>query len=141
MRARPRVLEPLWPTAPPWRDDVALDFPSARPAAERMRQAFLAAEQDINPRETVIAVPRRALARATRVPLHLDVPALCATCGGRGEAWGENCATCNGAGTETARRYVILRVPAGVRHETCLRYRIDMPQAAAFDLDVRVHVT
>jgi hypothetical protein len=137
----PRVLNPQTPFMPLWRDDVALDFPSARSAAERMRQAFLAAEWEPGPRAVVVSVPRGAAGRSARVPVHLDVQALCGGCGGRGEAWGEACHACAGDGSEAVARYVLIRVPAGVRHDTRLRYRIEVPHAAAFDLDVHVIVT
>ncbi len=126
---------------PVWRDDVALDFPSARPAAERMWQAFLAPERVRSSRAVVITLARGTTARPARVPVQVDVQSLCVGCGGRGEAWGETCGVCAGQGAEPVARYVLLRVPAGVRHDARLRYRIDVPHAAAFDLDVRVVVT
>lgn len=135
---RARVLDPEGHAPFTWRDDVALDFPSTRGPAERMQRAFLA--QDAPPTRCAVAVdvPRRRTLRTSRVPIEVAVPALCGPCGGRGEAWGDPCADCAGAGVADRVRYVVLRMPAGVRDGARLCYRLDAPHMAPLMLDVRV---
>lgn len=135
---RARGLEPDAPPAS-WRDDAALDFPSLAGPADRMCRAFLAQAEPLTRCMLAIEVPRRRTARVSRVPTEVVVPAACGTCGGRGEAWGDPCPTCDGTGVEAAPRYVVLRVPAGVQDGARLRYRLEAPHASLL-LDVRVHV-
>lgn len=137
---RVRVLEPDATMPALWRDDVALDFPSAQGPAERMRRAFLAEDDPPTRCRLDVEVSGRRALRVSRVPVQLVVPSLCDRCGGRGEAWGDPCATCDGAGVEDESRYVLLRLPAGVRDGTRLCYRLEVPHTSPLLLDVRVNV-
>ena len=137
---RIRVLDPDAPLPVHWRDDVALDFPSAHGPAERMRRAFLAQDEPAARSTLDIEVLRRRTVRACRVPVQVAVPSPCGHCGGRGEAWGDPCAPCGGAGVADESRYVVLRVPPGVRDGARLRYRLEVPHASPLLLDVRVTV-
>jgi hypothetical protein len=137
---RTRVLDPDAPLPVVWRDDVALDFPSAHGPAERMRRAFLAQDEPAARCVVGIEVLRRRTVRACRVPVQVVVPSLCTHCGGRGEAWGDPCAPCDGTGLADERRYVVLRVPAGVRDGARFCYRLEVPHASPLLLDVRVTV-
>lgn len=140
---RVRVLEPETPMPAIWRDDAALDFPSLHGAAERMRRAFLAQEDPVACRAVAVDLPRAAAPpapRASRVPVRIVVPTPCERCGGRGEAWGDRCVVCDGAGVEEQARYVLLRVPAGVRDGARLRYRLEAAHAPPLLLDVHVNV-
>ncbi len=137
---RPPVLDPDGTASMCWRDDAALDFPSLHGPAERMRRAFLAQDDPIARLPLVVDVPQRRTERASRVPVEVVVPSLCAACGGRGEAWGDPCAGCGGTGVAPQRRYVVLRLPMGVRDGAHLRYPYDVPHAKPLLLDVRVRV-
>lgn len=137
---RPRVLDPDATVPPLWRDDAALDFPSLDGPAERMRRAFLAQDEPMARLTIVVDVPHRRTLRPSRVPVEVLVPSLCAGCGGRGEAWGDPCGPCDGTGVEHERRYVVLRLPVGVRDGARLRYPYDVPHAKPLLLDVRVCV-
>jgi hypothetical protein len=139
VEGRARSLEPDVSVPVYWRDDVALDFPSLAGPADRMCRAFLAQAEPVTRCMLVIEVPRRRTARVSRVPVEIRMPSACGSCGGRGEAWGDPCPTCDGAGVEPAARYVVLRVPADVRDGARLRYRLEAPHASLL-LDVRVHV-
>jgi hypothetical protein len=130
----------LDPEAPPpvWRDEVALDFPSLHEPAERMRCAFLAQDEPAARCVVSVEVPRARTVCTSRMPVQVVVPSLCSHCGGRGEAWGDFCAPCHGAGVADEARYVVLRLPAGVSDGARLCYQLEIPHTSPLLLDVRV---
>lgn len=132
-----RALEPERPIAPALRDEVALDFPSARQALDHARRDFAEAEAPI-----VVAIDVTLAAidlrRSARVPLCLHMPSVCEPCGGRGEVWSDPCPGCQGAGTAGATRYVVVRVPANTPPGTVLRYRLALPYGPRVRLQVRL---
>ncbi len=135
-----RALEPERPAERALRDEVALDFPSARQALDHARRDF--GEADGPARRLVVDVALTAIEarRSARVPLCVHLPAVCETCGGRGEVWGEVCTACEGVGTAAATRYVVVRVPANTADGTTLRYRLALPYGPQVRLDVRLAV-
>ena len=134
-----RALEPERPTDRILRDEVALDFPSGRHALDRARRDFAETDAPVSVAVDITLSPREAR-RSARVPLCLQVPAVCESCGGRGEVWDESCGACGGAGTALAPRYVVVRVPASTADGTTLRYRLTLPYGPRVNLDVRLTV-
>ena len=94
-------------------DEVIIDFPSMVPAVNRIRHAFLAAEQPDVQRAAIGLSPREARDGVT-VPLDVPVRCTCRRCGGRGESWSEACPGCHGSGSEFLRHQLQVTVPAGV---------------------------
>lgn len=137
---RVRVLEPELTEAASWRDEIALDFPSLHAPAERMRQAFVAADGGEARHMVTLELAQRSARHARRVPVCVAVPACCPTCGGRGEAWGDPCVACDGRGLREEPRYVLLRVPADVRDDARLRYRLESAHTPALVIDARVRL-
>ncbi len=134
-----RALEPERPADRLLRDEVALDFPSGRHALDRVRRDFADTDAPV-PVAVDITLSSRDARRSARVPLCLQVPAVCEGCGGRGEVWDEPCGTCAGAGTARVARYVVVRVPANTVDGTTLRYRLALPYGPRVSLDVRLTV-
>lgn len=104
-------------------DEVVIDFPSAVPAIERMRRAFV----DDGPRVPLPAElsisPQQAFEGAT-VPLDVPVRCTCRDCGGRGETWPDPCGRCEGTGIELLRHQVQVSVPARVADGTRFRFSV-----------------
>jgi hypothetical protein len=132
-----RALEPERPVVAALRDEVALDFPSARQALDHARRDFADADAPIVVAIDVALAPID-LRRSARVPLCVHVPTVCEPCGGRGEVWSDPCPGCQGAGTATATRYVVVRVPANTVPGTELRYRLALPYGPLVRLHVRL---
>jgi DnaJ-class molecular chaperone len=107
-------------------DDVNVDFPSVLTVLDRMRQSFFGAGARAESGPDVEVTPHEAFHGAT-VPLYVPVRRTCACCGGRGEVWNEWCAECAGAGDRADLQAVNLRVPAGVREGTRVRFRVAVP--------------
>jgi DnaJ-class molecular chaperone len=120
-------------------DEIAIDFPSVRPAVERMRDAFLGepdgdvvcAEVSLSPRD---AIDGRV------VPLQLPVRVTCPHCGGRGETWTEACPQCGGTGDSLYHQHVRVNVPAGVADGSCVRFRVTSPDRAPVRVEVRIAI-
>ncbi len=135
-----RALEPERPMDRALRDEVALDFPSARQALDHARRDFADVEAP-GVRLTVdVALTPAEARRSARVPLCVHMPAMCDACGGRGEVWNDPCRACETTGAANVTRYVVVRVPASTVHGSVLRYRLAMPYAPLVRLDVRLTV-
>ena len=120
-------------------DEIAIDFPSVRPAVERMRDAFLGeADGDVVCAEVSLS-PRDAIDGRV-VPLQLPVRVTCPHCGGRGETWTEPCSGCQGTGEALIRHPIRLSLPAGVSDGARLRFRVTSPHAASIRVEVRVAI-
>lgn len=135
-----RALEPERPVEHALRDEVALDFPSARQALDHARRDFDEADAPAGRLVVDVTLTPLEARRSARVPLCVHVPAVCDPCGGRGEVWGEPCGACEGVGTAAATRYVVVRVPANTAGGTTLRYRLALPYGPLVCLDVRLAV-
>jgi hypothetical protein len=135
-----RALEPERSVDRALRDEVALDFPSARQALDHARRDF--ADADAPAVRLVVDVTLTSLdaRRSARVPLCVHLPVMCDTCGGRGEVWNDPCGACEATGTAEATRYVVVRVPANTPGGTVLRYRLALPYGPLVRLDVRLTV-
>ncbi|MPZ20322.1 MAG: hypothetical protein GEV06_20755 [Luteitalea sp.] len=110
-------------------DEVAVDFPSATAAVERARRRFF--ERDDGGPATVACVALTGLEarRGGRVPIRICLPTTCAACGGRGESWGARCEGCAGEGSALLPRYLVLRMPPGLRDGVSLHFRLRDPNA------------
>ena len=108
-------------------DEVAIDFPSFQPVLDRMRHAFFGdVPVDVSDGPDVVVTPREAFFGAT-VPLDVTVRRTCPHCGGRGEVWDDECASCEGSGETPGHQLVHLRLPAGVRDGMSVRFRVTAP--------------
>ena len=120
-------------------DEIAIDFPSVRPAVERMRDAFLGERDADIVRAEVSLSPREAMDGRV-VPLQLPVRITCPNCGGRGETWTEACALCRGTGDSLFYQHVRVSVPRGVADGAQVRFRVTSPDRASVRVEVRIVV-
>ena len=120
-------------------DEIAIDFPSVKPAVERMRDAFLGERDEDLVRVDVSLSPRDAMDGRV-VPLQLPVRVTCPHCGGRGETWTEPCSCCGGAGDAQVSQHVRVSVPPGVADGACVRFRITSPDRLSVRVEVRIAV-
>jgi DnaJ-class molecular chaperone len=107
-------------------DEVNVDFPSVLTVLDRMRHSFFGGSVRHETGSDVVVTPQEAFRGAT-VPLYVPVRRTCAVCGGRGEVWSDWCVECAGIGDRAGVQAVNLRVPAGVRDGTRLRFRLAVP--------------
>jgi hypothetical protein len=120
-------------------DEIAIDFPSVSTVLDRMRQAFFGDPPAGQPGPDVVVTPQEAFWGAI-VPLYLPVRGVCSQCGGRGEVWNDWCAACGGVGDRPLRHDVRLRVPAGVRDGTRVRFRVTAPGLPETTIHARIVV-
>jgi hypothetical protein len=120
-------------------DDAAVDFPSAAPAIERIRTAFLSNERSQPLHASLTLAPRDA---RTGVSVPLDVPLryTCRQCGGRGESWGERCESCEGSGAQFSVERFRVRVPAGVVDGTSFRFSLTPRHHPTTRVELRIRV-
>jgi len=120
-------------------DEIAIDFPSVRPAVERMRDAFLGERDDDLIRAEVSLSPRDAIGGRV-VPLQLPVRITCSQCGGRGETWTEPCSLCGGTGHSQVSQHVRVSVPPGIADGACVRFRVTSPDHLPVRVEVRIAI-
>ena len=120
-------------------DEIAIDFPSVRPAVERMRDAFLGERDDDLVRVDVSLSPRDAMDGRV-VPLQLPLRVTCPHCGGRGETWTEPCSLCGGTGDSQFSQHVRVSVPPGVADGACVRFRVTSPDRSPVRVEVRIAI-
>lgn len=119
-------------------DEVAIDFPSVRPAVERMREAFL--DVTIEPPVRIdVALSRIEAMLGGDVRLEVPIRRTCATCGGRGEVWSDLCESCEGVGHAPQRQVLEVAMPPGVRDGARLSLTVSPRQAPS--TRVELHVT
>jgi hypothetical protein len=118
-------------------DEVDVDFPSVDTVLDSMRQSFFGAAARYERGLDVVVTPREAFWGAI-VPLAVPVRRTCGPCGGRGEIWSDWCAECAGVGDLADVQAVNLRVPAGVRDGTRVRFRVAPPGIREALIDARV---
>lgn len=119
-------------------DEVAIDFPSVSTVLDRMRHAFFGDRQSRRVPD-VFVTPQEAFWGGT-VSLALPIRRTCADCGGRGEVWNDWCGLCKGVGDLPAHHPVRLRIPAGVRDGTCIRFRVAASGIPETVIDARIVV-
>ena len=127
-------------------DEIAIDFPSAGLAVERMREAFLG-ERAADGTDGVDAVVKTEVLLSSReafgglvVPVDVPLRTLCQHCGGRGETWTEACESCGGSGESIVHHRVRVTVPRRVADGATFRFRLSSPHAASVRVEVRVVV-
>lgn len=124
-----------WPA-----DEVAIDFPSMLPLVDRMRRGLLGEDGSAPAVSVDLRLTRAEAGSGRRVPLDLALPAVCRTCGGRGEVWADPCARCGGSGESPARCLVHVYVPSGVRDGERLQFTVAPPHAATTLVHLHVRV-
>jgi hypothetical protein len=131
-----------WGTAPHhcFADEIAIDFPSVGDVVDRMRDAFLGEDGDVELLSTDLALSPDDAARGLTVPFDVPMRATCGVCGGRGEIWNEMCDACVGTGDALAYHTVHLTVPSGVVDGTRFRFRLTSAHAAVVRVEVRVAI-
>ena len=121
-------------------DDVALDFPSAAHATERVRNAFLSHERPQATEASLLLTPAEA---RQGVSVSLDVPLryTCRACGGRGESWGQSCEPCEGSGAQLSVERFRVRVPAGVGEGTSFRFSLTPRHHPTTRVELRIRLS
>jgi DnaJ-like protein len=119
-------------------DEVAIDFPSVSTVLDRMRDAFFGDRQGRREPDVFVS-PQEAFWGAI-IPIAVPIRRTCAECGGRGEVWNDWCAVCGGGGDLPARHQVRLRIPAGVRDGSRVRFRLTAPGVPEAIIDARIVV-
>jgi hypothetical protein len=121
-------------------DEVVIDFPSMVPAVNRIRHAFLAAEQPRILRAAIALSPREARDGVT-VPLDVPVRCTCRQCGGRGESWSECCPGCRGSGSQFVRHQLQVTVPAGVPAGARFHFSVTPRQHPPTRIELEIRLT
>lgn len=120
-------------------DEVHLDFPSVLSMLDRMRHSFFGATRRADRAPEILVTPQEAFWGAT-VALGMPIRRTCARCGGRGEVWNDWCEDCAGEGDLPARQSVRVRIPAGVRDGTRIRFRVAAPGIRQALIDARIRI-
>jgi DnaJ-class molecular chaperone len=122
-------------------DEIAIDFPSIADVVDRIRDAFLGADEAADrPLSAEILLSRREAFDGVTVPLEVPVRSTCPLCGGRGESWMEPCRGCAGTGAWHLPHRVRLSVPAGVADGMRFHFTITAPHTPPTHVEVRVAV-
>src|SRR4029079_7278391 len=127
------------PVASVLADEVHLDFPSVLSVLDRMRHSFSGSRRRADRAPDIVVTPQEAFRGAT-VPLEVPVRRTCAHCGGRGEVWNDWCADCAGAGDLPSRQAVRVRIPAGVRDGSRVRFRVTAQGIRQTAIDARIRI-
>jgi len=121
-------------------DEIAIDFPSVRPLAEREREAFLGERSDLEMLTAELQLSKQDASRGAVVPLEVPLKGTCRSCGGRGETWTEPCTACCGTGDALVHHPVRLSVPPGVTDGARFRFRVSSPHATPVRVEIRVAI-
>lgn len=120
-------------------DEVHRDFPSVLTVLDRMRHSFFGGVERRDDGPDVVITPQEAFWGAV-VPLDVPVRRTCGSCGGRGEVWNEWCSDCVGVGDLDARQAINLRIPAGIRDGSRIRFRVAAPGIRPTLIDARINI-
>ncbi|MPY88442.1 MAG: hypothetical protein GEU99_11000 [Luteitalea sp.] len=120
-------------------DEVAVDFPSAAAVVERVRGGFFETAESRSVAAICIVLTGIEAQRGGRMPIRLSLATTCGACGGRGESWGARCESCTGEGSALRWRYLVFRMPPGLRDGDSLQFRLRDPNAPT-QVTVRVSV-
>jgi hypothetical protein len=120
-------------------DEVHRDFPSVLTVLDRMRHSFFGGVASPGDGPVIVVTPQEAFWGAI-VPLDVPVRRTCARCGGRGEIWNDWCGDCGGVGDLAARQAVRLRVPAGARDGSRIRFRVAASSIRPTLIDARINI-
>lgn len=118
-------------------DEIAVDFPSVGTVVDRMRDTFFGERDDHVLRADLVLSGRQASGGLV-VPIELDVPGTCESCGGRGESWTDRCDGCHGTGKAMFQRRLRVSVPRGVADGARFRFRLASPHAPPVLVEVCV---
>jgi molecular chaperone DnaJ len=122
-------------------DEIAIDFPSISEVVDRIRRAFLGADEAVDDALSAeILLSRREAIDGVTVPLDVPVRSTCPLCDGRGESWMESCRGCGGTGQWHLPHRVRLSVPAGVTDGMRFHFTINAPHTPPTQVEVRVAV-
>jgi hypothetical protein len=121
-------------------DEIAIDFPSVGPLAEREREAFLGEQPGIETLTAEVQLSKRDASLGAVVPLEVPLKGTCRICGGRGETWTEPCVECCGTGDALVHHPVRLSVPPGVADGARFRFRVSSPHATPVRVEIRVAI-
>ena len=120
-------------------DEVHRDFPSVLNVLDRMRHSFFGGAVAAGEGPEVVVTAHEAFWGAI-VPLDVPVRRTCTGCGGRGEIWSDWCGDCGGVGDVDDRQAVNLRIPAGVRDGSRIRFRVAAPGTRPALIDARINI-
>jgi hypothetical protein len=120
-------------------DEIAIDFPSVRPAVERMRDAFLG-ERDADIVVADVSLSPREAFDGLTVPLRIPMRLTCPHCGGRGESWTEACSLCLGTGDAVFHHDVTVSVPPGVADGARVRFRLTARDTSSVRVELRIAI-
>lgn len=120
-------------------DEIVIDFPSVRPAVERMRDAFLG-ERDADVLFADVSLSPREAFDGLTIPVQVPVRVTCPNCGGRGETWTEACSLCRGTGDSWFDHIVKVSLPPGVANGARVRFRVTTPDRSSVRVEVRIAV-
>jgi hypothetical protein len=121
-------------------DEIAIDFPSIAPAVDRLREMFLATDDEHVAVAAEVALTTRQASDGAIVPLELGLAGLCGGCGGRGESWAEPCGDCAGTGQRARPHHFRLALPPGVAHGARFRFFVAPPAVRPTRVEVTVSV-
>lgn len=123
----------------PFRDEIAIDFPSTGRFVDRVREAFVSegAPRANEALQAELWVTPLQARRGAILALDLALKSPCSLCGGRGETWAERCTACEGSGDEEIPYLLRVIVPMNTRDGAKIRKRARTPEGTA----VRVEVT
>lgn len=121
-------------------DEIAIDFPSVGAVVDRMRDAFLAPEDQPRALTREISLSPLDAFTGRVVPLAVPVRCLCEACGGRGETWTEPCMPCGGSGEALFTRTLQISVPPRIVDGACIRLQVSTPHALPTRVNVRVTI-
>ena len=120
-------------------DEIAIDFPSVSSVLDGMRHSFFGSMPNAQLVADVELTPQEAFWGAL-VPLLIPLRTTCGDCGGRGEVWEEWCRACAGSGEVAAEYPLRLRVPAGVRSGSRIRFSVRPPGMAPAVIELSVSI-
>jgi molecular chaperone DnaJ len=121
-------------------DEVAIDFPSVAAVVDRIRRAFMEADEAPRPVTAEILVSPREASEGVDVPLDVPMRGACRFCGGRGETWTEPCGVCGGSGEAPRRHRVRFSIPPGVTDGARFRFSLDAGTAPRTLVEVRIAI-